>query len=201
MLTYFCNQLKKFNLLKFNKSKSQNTLTPFSSGKCLHVKNMAEWWENPWVLMPRNVTSSPTNRITVDRSKWIRCFEALPVSVSEFNETEAREYRRNYRKQSRLNYRQIIKLTRYRKTASGIVSGITKTAIFTLPHNVMSKPDTNNTLLAKVHFPTATLHTLYISTIAVVLLSFCEIPVVSLQIMYTVNLSLIISRFPLSPCS
>jgi hypothetical protein len=151
--------------------------------------------------MPWNVTSSLTNRTTVDRSKWIRCFKAPPVSVSEFNETKAREYRRNCRKQSRLNYRQIINLTGYRKTASGVVSGITKATIFTLPHNVMYKPDTNKKLLSKAHFPIAVLHTLYISTITVVLLCFCEDPVTSIQIIYTVNLSLIISRFPLSPCS
>jgi len=155
---YFYNQLTKLNLSKFNKSKIQNTLTLFSSGKCFHVKNMGENWENPRALMPWNVTSNPTNRKKVDRSKWIGWFEAPPVSMSEFNETKAREFRRNYRKQSRLNYRQIINLTSYRKTASGIVSGITKAAIFTLTHNVMTKLDKNK-LLAKAHFPIVVLHT------------------------------------------
>jgi hypothetical protein len=99
--------------------------------------------------------------------------------VSEFNETKATEFRRNYRKESRLNYRQIINLTCYRKTASAIVSGITKTVIFILLHNAMSKLDKNNKLLTKVYFPSAVLPTLCISTITVVLLCFCEVPVTS----------------------
>jgi len=40
------------------------------------------------------------------------------------------------------------------------------TAIFTLPHNIMSKPDTNNKLLAKADFPIA----VYTNCILVLLL-------------------------------